>query len=133
MLMLIVLIMIMIMFLMIDRGVVTMEIRLILLARMIVMIMMMVLTIMISLYFSPLFVCLYLYIGNIKIVGVFADVFVLLFMVCKGRGRIEVNFISCLRLYLLVASHRESASFPSSVTMIDILISLTRICSLASI
>ena len=54
-------------------------------------------------------------------------------MVCKGRGRIEVNFISCLRLYLLVASHRESASFPSSVTMIDILISLTRICSLTSV
>ena len=54
-------------------------------------------------------------------------------MVCKGRGRTEVNFISCLRLYLLVASHRESASFPSSVTMIDILISLTRICSLTSV
>ena len=56
--MLIVLIMIMIMFLMIERGVVTMEIRLILLARMIVMIMMMVLIIMISLYFH-VYLCVY--------------------------------------------------------------------------
>ena len=33
-------------------------------------------------------------------------------MVCKGRGRIEVNFISCLRLYSLVASHPSVCFLP---------------------
>ena len=88
---------------------------------------------MISLHFACLFVCLSLYIANIKIVDVIADVFVFLFMVSKGRGRIEVNFISCLRLYSLVASHPSVCFLPYFVTMIDILIRLARICSLTSI
>ena len=44
-----------------------------------------------------------------------------------------MNFISCLRLCSLLASHPSVCFLPYFVTMIDILIRLARICSLTSI